>query len=285
MASADAPTRTRPVLRGLSLLFYAASGLVLISAWQLFVLTDHTDRFFAWTIGVPLTAAVDGAFYLAAFFLLFPAARAHTWAEVKPISFGVLAVSTLKLIATLLHADLFHFSRGAATARFAAWGWLVVYVAVPVVLGSLIVAELRSPGTDPPPTRPMPPPLRVMGGLLGAVLLVVGACLLVAPSMTAAHWPWPLTDLTAQALSAWFVGVGIVAALAVVDGDVVRARNVWTSATILAVLQAVALLRYVDAVQWSSLAAWTYVAIFSVMGVVGAWGWIAVSATRRPARS
>jgi hypothetical protein len=45
---------------------------VLVAAWQLFVLTDHTDRFFAWTIGVPLTAAVDGAFYLAAFFLLFP---------------------------------------------------------------------------------------------------------------------------------------------------------------------------------------------------------------------
>src|SRR5262249_11043822 len=73
MAAAETASRTRPVLRGLSLLFSAASVLVLIAAWQLFVLTDHTDRFFAWTIGVPLTAAVDGAFYLAAFFLLFPA--------------------------------------------------------------------------------------------------------------------------------------------------------------------------------------------------------------------
>src|SRR5438128_10832175 len=141
---------TRPVLRGLSILFGVACVLVVMAAIQLFVLSSRTDRFFAWTIGVPLTAAVDGAFYLAAFFLLFPAARAHTWAEVKPISFGVLAVSTLKLVATLLHADLFHFGRGAATARFAAWGWLVVYVAVPMVLGSLIVAELRSSGTDPP---------------------------------------------------------------------------------------------------------------------------------------
>jgi len=194
-------------------------------------------------------------------------------------------VSTLKLVATLLHADLFHFSRGAATARFAAWGWLIVYVAVPVVLGSLIVAELRSSGTDPPSTRPMPPPLRAIGGLLGAVLLVVGSCLMIAPSTTAAHWPWPLTDLTAQALSAWFVGIGIVAALAVADDDLFRARNVWTSATILAVLQGVALLRYAGAVDWSSLAAWTYVAIFAVMGVVGAWGWIAATATGRPARS
>jgi hypothetical protein len=49
--------RTRPVLRPLSLLFYAAGGLVLIAAWQLFVLTDHTDRWFAWTIGLHLTAA------------------------------------------------------------------------------------------------------------------------------------------------------------------------------------------------------------------------------------
>jgi len=275
----------RPVLRGLSLLFYAASVLVLIAAWQLFVLTDHTDRFFAWTIGIPLTAAVDGAFYLAAFFLLFPAARAGMWAEVKPISFGVLAVSTLKLVATLLHVDLFHFSHGAASARFAAWGWLAVYVAVPVVLGSLIVAELRTPGTDPPARQAMPAALRTIGALLGAVLLVVGVCLLVVPSRTEAHWPWPLTDLTAQALSAWFIGVGIVAAVAVADGDLVRAQSVWTSATILALLQGVALLRYGDAVDWSSVAAWAYVAIFAVMGAVGAWGWIAAAAMRRPARS
>ena len=73
--------------------------------------------------------------------------------------------------------------------------------------------------------------------------------------------------------------------MAVADGDLVRARHVWTSATILAVLQGVALLRYAGTVEWSSFAAWAYVAIFAVMGVVGAWGWIAASATRRPARS
>jgi hypothetical protein len=280
----DTATRTRPVLRGLSLLFYAASGLVLIAAWQLFVLTDHTDRFFAWTIGVRLTAAVDGAFYLAAFFLLFPAARARAWAEVKPISFGVLAVSTLKLVATLLHLDLFHFGDGPATARIAAWGWLVVYVAVPVALGSLIAAELRTTGTDPPVTRPMPPALRAVGGALGAALLVLGVCLLVVPSTTAAHWPWPLTDLTAQALSAWFAGVGIVATLAVADGDLVRARNVWTSAVILAVLQGVALLRYGGTVEWGTFSAWAYVALFAVMGVVGVWG-RAAAARPRPIRS
>jgi hypothetical protein len=87
-AATQEASTTRPVLRGLALLFYAASALVLVAAWQLFVLTGHTDRFFAWTIAMPLTAAVDGAFYLAGFFLLFPSARARTWAQVRPVAWA-----------------------------------------------------------------------------------------------------------------------------------------------------------------------------------------------------
>lgn len=272
-AGTQEASRTRPVLRGLALLFYAASGLVLVAAWQLFVLTGHTDRFFAWTIAMPLTAAVDGAFYLAGFFLLFPSARARTWAQVRPVAWGVLAVSTLKLAATLLHLDLFHFSSGEATARIAAWGWLVVYLVVPVALGALIVAELRSEGTDAPAASLMSRPLRGVGGLLGVILLLVGAGLFAIPDTFVAHWPWPLTPLTSQALSAWFAGVGIVAILVVRDGDRDRARHVWVAAVVLAVFQGIALLRYGTAVDWSSVAAWAYVALFTIVGIAGAWGW------------
>jgi len=262
----------RPVLPGLTLLFYVASALVLLAALQLFVLTSQTDRFFAWTIGVPLTAAVDGAFYLAAFFLLFPAAGARTWAEVKPITWGVFAVSILKLVATLLHTGLFHFHASEATARIAAWGWLVVYVVVPIALAILIAAELRSPGVDPPVTSPLGSAFRWVGGALAGVLLLVGAGLLSANATFLAHWPWPLTPLTAQALSAWFIGIGIVAALAVRDGDRIRTRHVWTAAVILALLQGVALIRYRDAVDWGAFCAWAYVSLFTLVAVVGVWG-------------
>jgi hypothetical protein len=265
-------TGARPVLRPLSLLFYAASALVLIAAWQLFVLTDHTDRWFAWTIGLPLTAAVDGAFYLAAFFILFPAARARTWAEVKPIAFGVFTVSVLKLAATLLHLDLFHFGDGPATARVAAWGWLAVYVLVPIALGALIVMELRTDGTDPAATRPMSGAFRSVAGAIAVFLLVIGALLLAAQASFLARWPWPLTPLTSQALSAWFAGIGVVATLAVADGDTVRTRTVWNAALILSVLQGVALLRYRDLADWGSPSAWGYVALFVLVGVVGGWG-------------
>jgi hypothetical protein len=271
--TSDSPVR--PVLPGLTVLFYVASALVLLAALQLFVLTGRTDQFFAWTISVPLTAAVDGAFYLAAFFLLFPAARAGTWAEVTPISWGVLAVSILKLVATLLHTGLFHFTEGGTTARIAAWGWLAVYVVVPVALAAFIAAELRTPGTNPPPTVLMSRLFRWVAGFLSAVLLLVGLGLLSATAAFLARWPWPLTPLTAQALSAWFVGIGIVAGLAVRDGDRRRTRHVWTGALALALLQGVALLRYGNAVAWSSLSAWAYAALFIVVGVVGVWGLVA----------
>ena len=245
---------------------------MLLAALQLFVLTSRTDRFFAWTIGVPLTAAVDGAFYLAAFFLLFPATRAGTWAEVKPISWGVLAVSILKLAATLLHTGLFHFHASEATARIAAWGWLAVYVVVPIALAILIAAELRSPGVDPPATSLQDSAFRWVAGVLAGVLLVVGMGLLSANVTLLAHWPWPLTPHTSQALSAWFVGIGIVAALAVRDGDRIRTRNVWTAAVILSLLQGVALIRYRDAVDWGALCAWAYAGLFALVAVVGVWG-------------
>ena len=270
-------TKVRPVLPGLTALFWVASALVLLAAAQLFVLTNRTDRFFAWTIAVPLTAAVDGAFYLAAFLLLFPAARARTWADVKPISWGVLAVSLLKLAATLMHAGLFHFRDGVATARIAAWGWLAVYVVVPLALGALIVAELRSPGVDPPAAALMSRPFRWVAGLLAGVLLVLGIALLAAAGGVLARWPWPLTPLTSQALSAWFIGIGIVAALSVADGDRIRTRHTWTGSLALAVLQGIALLRYGDTIPWSSAAALAYVALVTVIGVVGIWGLLSLT--------
>ncbi len=246
---------------------------MLVATVQLFVLTEDTDRFFAWTIVEPLTAAVDGGFYLAAFTLLYPATRARTWGEVRPIAWGVLTVSTLKLGATLVDLDPFHFAEGPLTARIAAWGWLVVYVAVPIALAALVAAPLRTPGTDPPPVAPMPRTFRWVAGALAGLLVAVGVLLFAAPAATAARWPWPLTDLTARALAAWFGGIGMVAALAVLDGDLVRMRSVWRASAALAVVQGIALVRYPDSVDWGSTAAWLYVALFAALGLAGAWAW------------
>lgn len=280
----DPHTGPRPLLRGLSLLFLLASGLVLVATVQLYVLTERTDRFFAWTIAEPLTAAVDGGFYLAAFTLLYPASRARAWGEVRPIAWGVLTVSTLKLGATLLDLDPFHLAEGPLTARIAGWGWLVVYVAVPIALAALIAAQLRTPGGDPTPVAPMPRTIRWVAGVLAGILVAIGVLLFAAPAATAARWPWPLTDLTARALAAWFGGIGVVAALAVLDGDLIRMRSLWWASVALAVIQGIALARYPDAFDWGSTAAWLYVGLFVAVGLAGAWAWRLSSMSTRPGR-
>jgi hypothetical protein len=175
------PEGARPVLRGLSLLFWVATGLVVVASWQLFVLSGQTDRYFAWKIALPLTAAIDGAFYLAAVILLVSAARAGTWSEVRHVAWGVLTISTLKLAATLIHFRLFHFDHGQLTARIAAWGWLVVYAIVPIALVLLIWAELRTPGVDPPPEVPMPQLFRGLAGFLALAFVAFGLGLFFAP--------------------------------------------------------------------------------------------------------
>ncbi len=274
-ATAGTTTEVRTVLPALNALFAVASVLVLLATIQLFVMSTRTDHYFAWTIGVPLTAAVDGAFYLASFALLFPAVWAREWADVRPLAWGVLTISTLKLVATLLHTSLFHFSDPDLTPRIAAWGWLIVYIAVPIVLGALILAQYRMPGGDPPVARPMPPALRTLTGALAVVLVLIGLALLFAPTATAKHWPWPLTALTAQAISAWFVGIGVLVGLSVRDGDVIRSRNVWIAAMLLLVLQGVALGRYSDVFDWSSASGVLYVALFAGIGALGLWGFLA----------
>ena len=68
---------------GMRGVFFVGSGLVTLAGLQLFVGTDHTDRYFAWTIQVPLTAAFLGAFYLTALFLALPSGLAGVWARAR----------------------------------------------------------------------------------------------------------------------------------------------------------------------------------------------------------
>jgi len=72
----------RPLDSGLRVMFVVSCITVSVAGFQLFVLTEYTDRFFAWTIDVPLTAAFLGASYWGSFALVLIASRQHAWARV-----------------------------------------------------------------------------------------------------------------------------------------------------------------------------------------------------------
>jgi hypothetical protein len=53
----------RSLSKGMRLLLFVAGGLVFLAGFQLFILAEQTDRYFAWTIQPLLTAAFLGGGY------------------------------------------------------------------------------------------------------------------------------------------------------------------------------------------------------------------------------
>ncbi|MFL6128279.1 MAG: hypothetical protein ACJ73E_04350 [Mycobacteriales bacterium] len=274
----------RPLSRGTKVLLCVFVVLTALATNQLFVLSDHTDAWFAWTIRPPLTAAFLGGGYGAGFLMVLLALRSHAWAHARVPVVTVLVFSVLTLAATLLHPDRFHFGAGGAVARFAAWFWLAVYIVVPVALTLLAVRQQRMPGDDPERRQPLPIWLAVVLTIQGALMLVVGVVLFVSPAQAATLWPWPLTPLTARVVAAWLVAFGIASVLALVERDLERLEISAVAYTLFGVLELVALARYSDAVRWGSVAATVYLVLLLTVVPTGAYGlWTSVRGRRRRA--
>jgi hypothetical protein len=272
MRSVQQPT-VRLTTRGMRLMLLVASGLVFMVGIQLFILTEQTDRFFAWTINVPLTAAFLGAAYWASFVMEFVAARRRTWACARIAVPAVLIFTGLTLVVTLLHLDKFHLSHPEFVTRLAAWAWLIVYVVVPPLMCVLLILQLRAPGGDLPRQVNLPGWIRIVLGIQALVMLPLGAALLVAPETTLGLWPWTLTPLTASAIGAWSLALGIAAAQSIWENDWGRVYVATISYTIFGTLELIALARYPGSVGWDRPQTWVYVLFLISILVVGLYGW------------
>ena len=142
----------------------------------------RTDEIFAWTINSPMSATCLGSFYGAAAVLALLSAREQVWSRARLGVPGVLAFVWLTLAATLLHLDLFHLDEGDTRAQIAAWTWLVIYIVEPPLLLLAFFLQLRAPGGNPSRSDPLPGPFRSLLLLQGALLLALGAVLLLSRS-------------------------------------------------------------------------------------------------------
>jgi len=249
-------------------LLWVAAVLVLLAGVQLFLFPERTDRFFAWTINPPLTAAFLGAAYWSSVAFEARAALARTWTGARIAVPTVFVFTTLTLIVTLVHLDAFHLeSTHELGTRAVTWAWIAIYVTVPVIMAILWVAQERRPGADPPRDAPLPGWLTALVGAQALILVPLGAYLLLAPEDAAALWPWDLTALTGRATGAWVLSLGVAAAHAVLERDVVRLQPAAIAYLVFGVLQAVALARYPDTLDWGDPSAAAYV-VFLVSAVV-----------------
>jgi hypothetical protein len=275
----------RRVSRGTRVVLGSFVALTALATVVLYLRSEHTAEWFAWTIQPPLTAAFLGGGYGAGFLMVLLALRTRAWAHARIPVISVLVFAVLTLVATLLHIDRFHFSaEEAAVPRAAAWFWVGVYVVVPVALTLLAVQQQRMPGVDPERRQPLP---RWLAGVLtvqGAIMLGVGAVLFVAPATASGLWPWPLSPLTARVTAAWLVAFGLAAALALVERDLERVEIAAVAFALFGLLQLIALARFGGTVRWGSPAALGYLVVLLSVPPTGAAGWwIAARGRRRRA--
>jgi hypothetical protein len=288
----DADTTARPapgkpvrgLFRGTRAMLVVFVVLTALATNQLYVLSAHTDSWFAWTIRPPLTAAFLGAGYAAGCVFALLGLRSRVWVQARVAVVTVAVFATLTLVATLVHLDKFHFGADGMIAQFAAWFWLAVYIAVPVALVVLFVLQQRAPGADPPRRHPVPAWLVAAFTVQGLVMLAVGVALFAAPGTATALWPWPLTPLTARVVAAWLIAFGVAAAATLVERDLDRLAAGAVAYTVFGVLELLALPRFGGTADWGSAAGIGYLVVLVSVVPVGAAGWVlAARARRRPA--
>jgi hypothetical protein len=263
---------TGTVTRAMRATFAAGGALVLLAGIQLYVFGEHTDDFFAWTIGPPLSAAFLGSFYLGTFVIAVGSYRERLWENARVGVPSVLGLVWLTLLATLIHVDKFHLGDSRFLPAIAAWIWLVVYVFEPPIVSVVYARQLRAAVADSPARAEIPRWFRSAVAAFGALLVLLGAVLFIAPETADDLWPWELTPLTARASAAWLVGEGLLGVMVAREERWVRVRWAALSFGAVALLLAIALLRYPDSFESGSAAGIGFLVALALMFAGGAFG-------------
>lgn len=267
--------KVRVTLPGMRYMLIAAGILVFGVGVTLNLLTTQTDRFFAWTIATPLTAAFLGAAYWSSCVLELLASRERLWVRARIAVPAVFLFTLLTLIITLIHFDKFHFPSPDPITRWGTYFWLLVYAVVPIVMGILWFMQTRAPGIDPPRIAPSPPWLRVGIAIQAAIMILLGIALLLVPEAVAPYWPWALTPLTGRAIGAWLFAIGVAAAQSVWENDLERVRLATISYAVIGLLELIALVRFASNVNWASISAWLYLLFLLWLCAIGIAAWYA----------
>jgi hypothetical protein len=260
----ETKTEIKPVIPFTRIIFLVSAFLAAIAGIQLYILTDHTDQYFAWTILNPLSATFLGAGYWTGVTLLLFSTAERAWANIRIAIAAVCTFAPLVLVATLLNLGIFHFQAPDLNPRIAAWAWMIVYVSVPFLLGAVVLFQLRTPGGDPPRGTPLPALLRFLIGANGIVALGVGLILFFAPLLSPTpqalltFWPWKLTPVTAQTIGVGFLSLGTASLQFLRENSWRRGRVGTVPYLLIGLLQLLAVARYPQYFHWQSPGAWLY---------------------------
>ncbi len=248
---------------------FVALPLLFIAGVQLFILSEQTDVYFAWTISLPLTAAFLGAGYWSAMVVAYRNWRETPNVAARTTGLTSLAATGMLGIATFLHLDKFHLNSPELLTRFVTWVWIIVYAVTPFLFLWIWLAFGR--GRDETVgAAPLPTWVR-NGNLFQAVAMIAASLLLfLVPGSIIPFWPWELTPLTARAVSAWFMAYGLACLSINRENNVSNTLSARMSLLAFCVLQLIVLARYFSSFDLTKPLAWVYLLTMGVGLIVNA---------------
>lgn len=267
------PTESRQTIPLMRFALLLGAILTFLSGVQLFVLTDRTERFFAWTVGSGATATIIGAFYWTACVLAYLSWRRQPWVRARVGVPGVTLFLWATLLSTLLHTENFHFGSDVTSARLAAWAWLIVYVVDPILVTLALVLQRREPGTDPPRFGYLSSSYRRVLNVVGPAFALLGVGMVAMPSAVVDTAPFPLTPLTSRTIGAWVIAMGVVFVTMAWENDRDRIRPAAIASVVAPALLIIGTLRYLDQFTWGA-PGWAYVIMITLILGIGVWGLI-----------
>jgi hypothetical protein len=241
--------------------------LLFIAGIQLFLLSEQTDTYFAWTFAAPISAAFLGAGYWSAMFHAYTGARAKAWATVRTSMPAALTATGLLSLTTFLHLDKFHLGSPLLITRFVTWVWIAVYVLVPPILAIAWIIQNRLPGAHAKGQNPLPSWMRGSFALLTVFALFSGLGLFLAPERMSALWPWPVTPLAARAVSSWLSAFGVACASLTFENDLRNGAGTCSSLFAFSILELIVMARYAAVVDWGKPMSIVYM-LFLFLGAV-----------------
>jgi hypothetical protein len=186
------------------------------------------------------------------------AGRATHWHTIKGGFVPVAVFATLLGIATIIYWDKFHHG------HVAFWLWSGRYFTTPFLIAYVYLSNRRH---DPPVrTEDLRMPLtaaRIIG-VVGALALVTGLFLFIAPANAISIRPWPLTPLTARVMGAVFC-LGLVGVGAPIDRRWRSARIPLQVALVMLALILIAGIRARTELAAGNALTWTFVAGFVLL--------------------
>lgn len=267
MESATVQPQVKRVTTLMRLNLLIGSALPFLAGLSLFVGTNDTDRYSAWTIDSAITAAFIGAAYWAGFFITFVSGLERVWAYARVAIPTVTVFTVCGLLSTIIHDDRFHTDSGRAITQAVTWLWLAPYFAGLLWLLLVVFLQLRAPGGDPPRVARLPGWLRAVLAVQGLALLGVGLALFISPLDVAdAIWPWKLTPLTGRVVGAWLLALGVGCVSVIIENDWRRSRAAAFTYAVFGALELVVLARYSDDVDFGETRTIVYViALVSIL--------------------